>query len=267
MIAKETKPPRSGEAKINEIHFVKSVKNCLLRNIGVIRHCSLVVQSRSVESVKANVSTKCPARTYAAGMFSLHQLICPGALSAEGVLHRSLWTPSSPQELLQNPAQKYLVVPRTTGSATGTGSELSPSVNTQHALLRASSVCLGLRAEVTSQSSTARSDSPLFCECAWKAAAKENPEQNVRISWENLRYWLEGFRFPTPSVLYGMILRRWSRFHPRGEATATHGFPERRCQLPLCKLNIAYQLLTFRKRWLQSICDVTVKLDENSEST
>jgi len=87
-----------------------------------------------------------------------------------------------------------------------------------------------------------------------KAAKKVSQQQNVRISCEDCRYCLEGSCFPKPSVLYRMVLCRWSRFHPRGEAFAMHGFPKSMHQLPIRKLNIAYQLLTFRKRWLQSSC-------------
>lgn len=167
------------------------------------------------------------------------------------------------------------VIPRVIGRAmcinfASTWSEIYISANIQNTLLgwRWSVQCLSrpLEAKGMRQNSNAHRKKRLFF-CKWmlKAEKKVSQEQNVRISCEGCRYYLEGFCFPKPSKLYTMILCRWSRFHPRGEASAMHAFPKSVHQL--CKLNIAYQLLTFRKRWLKSICDAIVKLDENSKST
>lgn len=149
---------------------------------------------------------------------------------------------------------------------TSTWSEIFISVNIQHTLL-CSVQCLSwpLEAKRMRQNSNMQRKILFFCEWMLKAAKKVSQEQNVRISCEDCRYCLEGFCFPKPSKLYTMILCRWSRFHPRGEASAMHGFPKSVHQL--CKLNIAYQLLTSRKRWLKSISDAILKLDENSKST
>lgn len=137
-----------------------------------------------------------------------------------------------------------------------------------HSLLQCSASSKGLGSKKCEPNQKMQEEKRLsFCKWVSKAVKNVNQERNIRISHDDCRYWLEGLCFPKASMLYRMILCRWSRVHPRGEAIAMHGFPESMHQLPICKLNITYQLLTFRKRWLQSIHDAIVKLDENSKST
>lgn len=157
----------------------------------------LVVQSRNFDFVQTNVSIKHAAHVYTMWIFTLHSLLSLGAPSADVNLYHlfvdskfsSLVTPESSSEIAS-------VIPRIIDSAMGIlfYKDLQWNLscaNIQHTLLCSFQYLAGvLEAETMSHNSNAHRKKT-FCQWVSKTRKKVSQEQNIRISCEYCRYWLD----------------------------------------------------------------------------